>query len=134
MGIFLNYQTDDLPAKSHKKPYRRSCYKCKILQFRHNNERFLCGFCKNKNKQPHNWGSIKKSLFKERGEKCEICDRVTNIHIHHKDRNRENNNKDNLLIVCVHCHLSIHRNWGKKLVDVFIGRFGTRLKWEPISA
>ena len=43
---------------------------------------------------------------------CEICkyDAVKEIlGIHHRDGNRKNNKKDNLLIVCPNCHSLIHR-------------------------
>lgn len=45
-------------------------------------------------------------------QKCEICgyDEVKEIlGIHHKDENRKNNKRENLLIVCPNCHSLIHR-------------------------
>jgi len=49
-----------------------------------------------------------------RFEKCEICGRpevkirVSNLHIHHKDGNRENNSLANLMVVCASCHKKLH--------------------------
>lgn len=129
MSNFLNWQTDNVPAKRHKRPYRRACNKCNTLQFRPNDEIFLCGFCKNNFYAPHNWGSIKRKLLQSKGNSCEICNRQEHIQIHHKDKDRSNNDEQNLQVLCIHCHQSIHRNWGKKLIDVYVGKFGTRLTW-----
>jgi len=42
---------------------------------------------------------------------CEICgceiEESRKLHIHHIDKNRENNNLDNLMIVCVKCHNTV---------------------------
>lgn len=41
---------------------------------------------------------------------CEICGTAAegrSLHIHHKDKNRNNNNLDNLQVVCVLCHNNI---------------------------
>jgi len=40
---------------------------------------------------------------------CEVCrKKYFHIHIHHKDGNRNNNTKDNLINVCQYCHAFIH--------------------------
>ncbi len=41
--------------------------------------------------------------FPERN-KCEICQGNKNMEIHHKDKNRLNNHKDNIMVVCHKCH------------------------------
>lgn len=41
---------------------------------------------------------------------CEICGTYSegrNLHVHHKDRNRKNNNLENLQVVCCLCHNNI---------------------------
>jgi hypothetical protein len=48
---------------------------------------------------------------------CEECKKEESefgrkMHIHHKDKNRDNNKKDNLQILCVSCHMKLHK--GKK--------------------
>lgn len=47
-------------------------------------------------------------LIEEREKKCEICGSTKNVDIHHKDFNHQNNNSDNLMLVCRSCHLKIH--------------------------
>lgn len=39
---------------------------------------------------------------------CEWCGSTEKIHVHHKDRNRANNAKDNIMILCVSCHAYLH--------------------------
>lgn len=51
----------------------------------------------------------KKALI-NKPKKCEICgkeDEGRGIHVHHKDKNRNNNDLDNLQVVCVKCHNNI---------------------------
>ena len=47
-------------------------------------------------------------------QKCEVCGQMNKrIIIHHKDKNRKNNDKLNLLAVCDCCHSHIHFPDGK---------------------
>ena len=39
--------------------------------------------------------------------KCSVCGSIKKLHVHHKDKNRLNNNINNLQVVCVKCHKSI---------------------------
>lgn len=53
---------------------------------------------------------------------CELCNKTISesnkIHIHHKDYNRKNNQKNNLMILCSKCHNGkIHKCWINKLRD-----------------
>jgi hypothetical protein len=41
-------------------------------------------------------------------EKCEICESVKQLVVHHKDRNRYNNSLNNLIILCRSCHAKEH--------------------------
>lgn len=58
--------------------------------------------------------------LREKIEKCEKCNFSSHpeiLQIHHKDRNRENNERANLEILCPNCHSLEHfedrkRNWG----------------------
>ena len=54
--------------------------------------------------------SIKIKLLTERGKKCERCgyNKYDILNVHHKDRNRNNNNLDNLELICPNCHSEEH--------------------------
>jgi hypothetical protein len=55
-------------------------------------------------------GSHKNVLIKERGHKCEVCKRSTwnkkpiTLELEHKDGDKKNNVKENLLLMCPNCH------------------------------
>lgn len=42
-------------------------------------------------------------------EKCENCDSKYNLGIHHKDFDHYNNVPENLEVLCVSCHMSLHK-------------------------
>lgn len=46
----------------------------------------------------------------ERGEQCERCDYAKReiLHLHHHDRDRNNNDFTNLLLLCPNCHYEEH--------------------------
>jgi hypothetical protein len=53
---------------------------------------------------------IKIKLMTERGAQCERCgySKQEILHVHHRDRNRNNNDFSNLEIVCPNCHYEEH--------------------------
>lgn len=54
--------------------------------------------------------SLKLRLLRLRGEKCERCgySKIQILQVHHKDRNHDNNNLDNLALICPNCHYEDH--------------------------
>ncbi len=63
--------------------------------------------------------SIKLRLISKRGGKCEKCEynKVEILQVHHKDRNRKNNDLSNLELICPNCHYEEHlleKSWLKK--------------------
>jgi predicted nucleic acid-binding Zn ribbon protein len=54
--------------------------------------------------------ALKVKLIKIRGEKCERCgySKVEILQVHHKDRNRSNNDLKNLELICPNCHYEEH--------------------------
>jgi predicted DNA-binding protein YlxM (UPF0122 family) len=42
-------------------------------------------------------------------EKCSKCDVKKNLGIHHKDLDHYNNDPENLQVLCVSCHMSLHK-------------------------
>ena len=64
-------------------------------------------FSKNSiNKGRRSFYRAKKFIKKE---KCQYCGKTKNLHIHHKDANRENNTQENLVVLCQTCHGITHR-------------------------
>ena len=54
--------------------------------------------------------AIKLRLIEQRGQRCERCgyDKLEILHIHHRDRNRANNDLANLELICPNCHYEEH--------------------------
>ena len=62
---------------------------------------------------------LKMRLLQARGNKCERCgfDKYQILQVHHKDKNRNNNDLDNLEIICPNCHFEEHyleKSWLKE--------------------
>ncbi len=62
---------------------------------------------------------LKIRLLKKRGKNCPRCgyDKYEILQIHHKDRDRNNNNLNNLELICPNCHSEEHysnNSWTKK--------------------
>ncbi len=57
-----------------------------------------------------NYRILKKRLAALRGSKCEKCgyNKFEIVQVHHKNRNRENNNLNNLELLCPNCHYEEH--------------------------
>ena len=53
---------------------------------------------------------LKLRLIELRGQQCERCDydKVEILHVHHKDRNHQNNDLGNLALICPNCHYEDH--------------------------
>ena len=61
---------------------------------------------------------MKVRLIETRGAKCERCgySKREILHVHHKDRNRDNNSLTNLELICPNCHYEEHyleKSWLK---------------------
>ena len=54
--------------------------------------------------------ALRNRLIESRGNVCERCgyDKSDVLQIHHKDRNRDNNNLKNLELICPNCHAEEH--------------------------
>ena len=54
--------------------------------------------------------ALKTRLIKERGEVCQRCGycKFEILQVHHRDRDRKNNNLDNLELICPNCHCEEH--------------------------
>lgn len=47
-------------------------------------------------------------ILRRFNNKCIICDKDEGLHIHHKDNNPQNNNIENLIVLCGVCHKKTH--------------------------
>ena len=66
--------------------------------------------------------ALKIRLLDKRGKKCERCNynKYQILEVHHKDRNKENNELENLLLICPNCHAEEHlleKSWLNKKFD-----------------
>ena len=54
--------------------------------------------------------ALKVRLLNKRGQKCERCgySKFEILHVHHKDRDRKNNELSNLELICPNCHYEEH--------------------------
>ncbi len=62
--------------------------------------------------------SLKMRLLEQRGIVCEMCEynKVEILEVHHKDRDRNNNELENLALICPNCHAEEHflkKSWLK---------------------
>lgn len=65
---------------------------------------------------------LKIRLLKERGRICERCgyNKYEILQVHHKNKNRFNNDLDNLELICPNCHFEEHyleKSWLKSLTN-----------------
>lgn len=49
-------------------------------------------------------------------DRCVFCDETKHLHIHHLDRNRENNDLTNLVPVCAAHHAALHAEHAHKII------------------
>lgn len=66
--------------------------------------------------------SLKLRLMRLRGTVCEKCNynKYEILQVHHKDRNRQNNNLNNLELICPNCHAEEHfleKSWLKNYME-----------------
>ncbi len=65
---------------------------------------------------------LKIRLLAERGQKCERCSysKYEILQVHHKDKNRNNNNLENLQLICPNCHYEEHlleKSWLRNKIE-----------------
>lgn len=100
----------------------RQCLVCKTLILAGRNSRTCSRACANKNRigikydgkprkdKVKNQRALKMRLIALKGMKCERCgySKLEIIHVHHKDRDRNNNDLNNLELICPNCHYEEH--------------------------
>lgn len=68
-------------------------------------------------------------------EKCENCGTTENLGIHHKNNDHYDNNPENLQILCVSCHLSLHKKawWAAKKAGLPTPKSNGPMSWKHKS-
>jgi len=97
----------------NKPPYPglSSCSHCYYLRRKKQDQNYKK---KNKNKiriLSRTYQNKKRYLLKGDIKSCEICgfsDHIQILQIHHIDRNRKNNFRENIKIICPNCHMWEH--------------------------
>ena len=107
-GLFSRKETPCVVCKkpilagAHKKTCSRACANKNRVGIRY------------KQGSPHDkvkdQRALKLRLIQERGKRCERCqyDKVEILHVHHKNRDRNNNELNNLELICPNCHYEEH--------------------------
>jgi len=113
---------------------KTKCHQCKktyiiekLIPILHNNKTVrYCNRClkkKNKNQNDIIIQNKRKNLLIKYHNTCQQCHRTINklqyLHIHHKNKNRYDNNDDNLLLLCIICHQQQHKDnpWVYKMMS-----------------
>lgn len=52
--------------------------------------------------------AIRELVLARDGWRCKLCSSTNDLHIHHVDGNPWNNDPDNLIVMCRHCHAKQH--------------------------
>ena len=115
----------------------------------------ICEYCGKEFNRPNAWLKGRKLHFCSRkchsawqvgklkpnkcGNGCELCGSKKNLLVHHKDKDRHNNNLSNLQTLCESCHNKVHNNVRnfkeayKKLERDKYGRFKRQRENIPTS-
>ena len=101
----------------------KPCTVCGKLMLSSLNKKTCSRTCSNKNRAGVNYKSgapsrdnvksqrfLKIRLLNERGKNCERCEysQYEILQVHHKNRDRSNNNLSNLELICPNCHYEEH--------------------------
>ena len=100
--------------------YGRACSVCKKSDNKHLREfGYICKQCLLGKKQKENERRLKKrrknnlsynrKIVLNKHKECFFCKKIKNLHVHHLDKNRNNNNVENLMVLCISCHFLLHR-------------------------
>lgn len=54
------------------------------------------------------WREIREFILMRDDNSCQDCGSENNLHIHHQDRDKNNNNPFNLKTLCASCHRKTH--------------------------
>lgn len=86
-----------------------ACTRCKKIMIVRNDSTRRTTLCLPCSKFKTGEGIYRNIAYKFLEKKCAICNTLFDIHVHHRDNNRKNNDISNLLPLCNYCHMKIHR-------------------------
>lgn len=61
------------------------------------------------------WVTVRNYILYEQGERCNLCSKTSNLHVHHKTyehRGSEMNHLEDLIVLCSECHARHHNKLG----------------------
>ena len=131
----------EFQPSSNRQKYCTTCKKEKekLMYAERHKRRYQKKGYNQKGENNNNWKHGESSYYKRiayeaYGKVCNRCGSLKNIVVHHKDRNRKNNDLSNLEVLCKKCHQLEHEhenNLGEYLGQATKerdekGRFATR--------
>ncbi len=130
---FCGHSCANVRGGRRTEPYKKRCTYCNKVfvermseagYFREDfkNRRFCSTACSNSGKPPKidisdAGGSVRARKIMAHIKKCHMCGGTRILEVHHKDRDRKNNDKNNIVKLCKKCHVKIHvkaREGGRK--------------------
>ena len=118
----------------------KPCIVCGVAVLAGKNKKTCSRACANKHRsgmkyagsRPHDkvvyQRGLKLRLLENRGRACERCgyDKYQILHVHHIDRNRNNNDLANLALICPNCHAEEHYFQNSWLTNKYLTNTGRR--------
>lgn len=79
-------------------------------------KKYCSSICRERyNNEMEHFGFMRSTILSAFNNECAVCKSKENLHIHHVDgqgltikRNRRNNDGNNLIVLCLVCHIRIH--------------------------
>lgn len=105
--------------KSYMKPSKYGLYFCsQSCAASYNNSHYRLGVNNPNFIDGKRGNAYMKLAFRAFKHKCAMCglEEECCLQVHHIDRNRDNNELDNLIILCANCHNRVHRG-GKEITE-----------------
>ncbi len=60
---------------------------------------------------------VRKEVYKLHKHMCQYCGDKERLHVHHEDLNPENNELDNLSLLCYICHSTEHPDKADEIIE-----------------
>lgn len=97
---FASGRLEDMGAFKRRKYCCRECMKKAFVKVGNNPQSYS---------PSHHTARKLAYLVLNREYKCEKCGSTSNVDVHHKDGDRNNNTPENIVLLCRSCHMKEHR-------------------------